>query len=156
MKSIALATRLVGGVAILSAVGLASHVHAQLGVGSTWVRTDALGKGITMTVEACCNGGLRLVYQIPPMGGQPATTLTIDSPMDGTDAPTLIGGKPSGQTMAIKRVDDRHYSAVQKMGGKPTATYSGKISPDGKSMTVDAVAQGGGTVQKFIETWLRK
>lgn len=156
MRSVPAAKRLIGGVAFLSAVGLANQAHAQLGVGSTWVRTDALGKGITMTVEACCNGGLRLIYLIPPMGGQPATTMTVNSPMDGTEVPTLVGGKPSGETMAIRRVDDRHYSAVVKMGGQPLGTFDGTVSADGKAMTVDAVTQAGGTVQKFIETWLRK
>ena len=77
-----------------------------------------------MSVEACCNGGLRLTWQIPAMAGQPPMMLTLHSPMDGTEAPTLVGGKPSGQTMAIKRVDDRHYNAVVKMGGKPVGTFA--------------------------------
>jgi hypothetical protein len=140
------------GVALLLVAGWASHAHAQLGAGTTWLRTDARGKGITMTLEACCNGGLRFVYQIPPMGGQPASTMTVDSPMDGRDAPALVGGKPSGETMAIKRVDDRHYSAVVKMNDQSFGTSNGTVSADGKSMTVDSVYQG----TKTIETWVRK
>ena len=98
--------RLIGSVVFLSAMSWANFAHAQFAVGSTWVRTDALGKGITLTIEACCNGGLRLIYKIPNMGDQPAVTMTVDSPMDGTEVPSLIGGKPSGQTMAARRVDD--------------------------------------------------
>src|SRR5262245_7016432 len=105
MRSAATTKRLICSVAFLSAVGWASLAHAQLGAGSTWVRTDGKGKGIVMSVQACCNGGFRFVWQIPPMGGQPATTMTVDSPMDGTDVPAMVGGKPSGETMAIKRVD---------------------------------------------------
>lgn len=133
------------------------HAHAQFGVGSTWVRTDAQGKGITLTVEACCNGGLRLIYQIPATGGQPAAApITIDSPMDGRDAPALIGGKPSGQTMAVTRIDDHHYNAVVKMNGQPFVTSSSTVSADGKTMTVESVGQSGGNPTKTTETWVRK
>ena len=76
--------------------------------------------------------------------------------MDGTEAPALVGGKPSGETMAIKRVDDHHYSAVVKMGGKPFGTSNGTVSADGKTMTVESVFQGGGNVETIIETWVRK
>ena len=152
MRSAVATKRLICSVAFLSAVGLAHQVHAQLGVGTTWVRTDAKGKGITMTVQACCNGGLRFVWLIPPMGGQPAVTMTVDSPMDGTEVPTIVGGKPSGQAMALKRVDAHHYTAVAKMNGKPFGTSSGTVSADGRTMTVESVF---GTI-KTIETWVRK
>ena len=143
MRSVAATKRLICSVAFLSAVGWANQAHAQLGVGTTWVRTDAQGKGITMTVEACCNGGLRLIWQIPAMANQPATTMTVNSPMDGTEAPALVGGKPSGETMAIKRVDAHRYSAVVKMNGKPFGTSNGTVSADGKTMTVESIFQGG-------------
>ena len=54
-------SRLICSVAFLIALTWATQAQAQFGVGTTWVRTDAAGKGITMTVEACCNGGLRLI-----------------------------------------------------------------------------------------------
>ena len=148
MGSVAATKRFIAGVAFLTAVGWAGHAHAQYSAGSTWVRTDPQGKGITMTLEACCNGGLRLIMQAP----QAATTLTADSPMDGTDVPVLVGGQPSGQTMAIKRLDDRHYSAVMKMGGKPIGTSNGTVSADGKTMTVESVTGA----MKIIESWVRK
>lgn len=148
--------RLIGVLAFPMVVGWASQAHAQLAVGTTWVRTDAAGKGIVLNVEACCNGGLRLVYQIPPMGDQPASTMSVDSPMNGTEVPTLIAGKPSGQTMAIKRVDDHHVTAIVKMNGQPFATYKGTVSLDNKSMTVDGVYGTGSQAQKITETWVRK
>jgi hypothetical protein len=120
------------------------------------VRTDAAGKGIVLNVESCCNGGLRLVYQIPPMGGQPASTLSVDSPMNGTEAPALIAGKPSGETIAIKRVDDHHLTVILRMKGQPFATYNGTILPDNKSTTVDSVHGTGSQAQKITETWVRK
>ena len=128
MRSMPATTRLFFGVVFISAVGWASQAYAQLGVG-TWLRTDEHGKGITMTVE---------------------------SPFDGTDVPALVGGKPSGETMAIKRVDDHHYTAVVKMSGKPYGTSSAVLSPDGKTLTVESVIDMGGKQQKIIETWVKK
>ena len=150
MRSVAATKHWVCGIVFLSAVGWASQAHAQLGVG-TWVRTDAQGKGITMRVEACCNGGLRFIYQIP-IPNQPAITMTVDSPMDGTDTPALVGGKPSGETMAVKRLDDHHYTAVVKMSGKPFGTSNGTVSADGKTLTVESIMLAG----KVIETWVRE
>ena len=148
--------RSIGVLAFLMVVGWTSEAHAQFAVGTTWVRTDAAGKGIVLNVEACCNGGLRLVYHIPSMGGQPASTMSVDSPMNGTEAPVLFAGKPSGETMAIKRVDDHHITAVLKMNGQQFATYKGTISADNKSMTVDGVSGTGSQTQNMTETWVRK
>ena len=153
MKSVAATRRWMCSVVFVSAVGWPGQGYAQFGIGTTWVRTDAQGKGMSMSVEACCNGGLRLIYHIPSMGGQPATTLTVDSPMDGREVPALVGGKSSGETMAIKRVDDHHYTAVLKMNGQTFGTSSGTVSADGKSLTVESVMQG---AEKTVETWVRK
>lgn len=156
MRPVPATKRSLYGVAFLLAVGWASQAQAQLGVG-TWVRTDARGRGLTMTVEPCCNGGYRLVYHVPAMQGQPPTTLTVDSPMDGTEVPALVAGKPSGETMAVERVDDRHYRAVVKMDGKPFGTSSGTLSADRKTLTVESVTQTpGGKAEKIIETWVRQ
>jgi hypothetical protein len=156
MRSVA-AKRLIGSVVFLSALGLASQAHAQLGVG-TWVRTDAEGKGVTMTVASCCSGGFRLTYQIPAAPGQPAMQLVVDSPMDGTEVPALVGGKPSGETMAIKRVDDHHYRAIMKMRGQPLGTSTGTLSADAKTLTVETVNQNrsAAPAEKIIETWIKK
>jgi hypothetical protein len=149
-----LATRRpIGAFAFVLALGWAGLAHAQLGVGTTWLRTDEPGKGIVLTLEACCNGGLRFIWRIPSMGGQPAVTMTVDSPMNGAEAPTLVDGKPTGQTMAVRRVADRQYSATVNMNGKPFGTSNGTVSADNKTMTVVSVF---GTAQKTIETWVRK
>lgn len=155
MRDIAAARRLIGAFAFLLASSWSGQAHAQLGVGTAWIRTDAQGKGIILSVEACCNGGLRLTWQIPSMGGQPASTLSVDSPMNGTEVPALVGGKPSGETMAVKRVDDHHYSAIVKMNGQPFGTSNGTVSADNKTMTVESTF-GGSQAQKIIETWVRK
>jgi bacillopeptidase F (M6 metalloprotease family) len=90
------------------------------------------------------------------MGGVPASTMTVDSPMNGTEVPAVSGGKSSGQTMAIRRLDDHHYSAIVKMNGQLLGTSNGTVSADNKTMTVDSVYGVGGQAQKTIETWVRK
>jgi len=44
--------------------------------------------------------------------------MTVTPPFDGSDAPMLVNGKPSGQTMGIKWVDAHHTITVLKMNGK--------------------------------------
>jgi hypothetical protein len=145
------------GVAFLLGAGGVAPAHAQLGPGTVWERTDAEGKGIVMSVEACCHGGLRLTYRLASTGGQPASTMSIDSPMNGAEAPVLFGGRPSSETMAITRVDEHHYTAVLKMGGQPFGTSTGVVAADGKSLTVESTqARPGGPPRKVIETWVRK
>jgi hypothetical protein len=156
MRLVSATGRLIGGGVFLLAIGWASQAYAQLGVGN-WARTDDKGMGMTMTVEACCNGGRRLIYHMPAMDGQPAMMLTVDSPMDGTEAPAMVGGKPSGETMAIKRIDDRHYSSVVKMGGRPFGTSNATLSADGRTLTIEWVTQSpAGKLEKAIETWVKK
>lgn len=149
-------TRVASLLALLLAFGWAGAARAQLAVGN-WARTDSAGMGMTLTVEGCCNGGLRLTYHIPAMGDQPAATLTVDSPMDGTEVPVLLNGKRSGETMAIKRVDAFHMSGVVKMNGQLFVTSSSTLAADGKSATTESITQmPGGETQKVIETWVKK
>ena len=152
MRSATVVTRFICGAAFLWTLGWGNPAHAQLGVGE-WVRTDAAGKGMTMTVAACCKGGFRLTYLVPIANGQPPLTLTVDLPMDGTEVPTLSAGKPTGQTMSAKRIDDHHYTGVVKQGGQPYLTSNATLSADGKSMTIEDTLAGN---QKVIETWMKK
>jgi hypothetical protein len=153
MRSASIVTRFISGAAFLLTLGWGSPAHAQLGVGE-WVRTDAAGGGMTMTVAACCKGGYRLTYRVPIGNGQPPLILTVDLPMDGTEVPTLSAGKPTGQTMSAKRVDDHHYTGVVKQNGQPYLTTRATLSPDGRSFTVEDTPAG--STQKVIETWAKK
>ena len=131
MRSATVVTRFICGAAFLWTLGWASPAHAQIGVGE-WARTDKEGGGMTMTVAACCKGGFRLTYRIPVGNGQPPLILSVDLPMDGTDVPTMSAGKPTGQTMAAKRIDDRHFTGIVKQDGKVTLTNTATLSADGK------------------------
>jgi hypothetical protein len=142
---------LYGVVTILSLQ--ANIVRAQTFVG-TWVRQDV---PMTMTVEVCCGGGRRLTYKVS-MNGQEAT-MVVESALDGKDAPVLVGGKPSGETMAIRQIDGRHATAVLKMNGQPFGTARGTLSADGKTLAIEddfTSAAGGQPVGKQTETWVRK
>lgn len=109
-----------------------------------------------MTVEACCKGGLRFVYRI---AGMTDAIMTIESPMDGTDVPVMAGGKPTGETMSIKRVDATHTFTVVKMNGKPFGTSKATLSTDGKTLTIENEFTsdiGGPPVGKQTDIWVRK
>lgn len=147
---------LVFGVALL-ALGAATPLFAQVEIG-TWVRQPtASNPGMTMTVEACCSGGRRLTYRF--MIDKKQMRLTVESRLDGKDAPVLIDGKPSGETMAITRVDERHASTIVKMNGTFFGTAKATLSADGKTLTVVndySSSAGGHPAGKYTEVWVRK
>jgi hypothetical protein len=150
------AKRVACGVVILSAWGFGTSVRAQIEIG-TWVKqaTSTSPAGMTMTVEACCNGGRRLTYRLT----NGTLLLVIESAFDGSDAPVMISGKPSGETMAIKRLDSHHAYTVVKMNGKPFGTSKATLSPDGNTITVEneyTVAVPGQPAGKQTEIWVRK
>lgn len=152
MKSARVVTRVVflaGFIVTLAWTGVA---HAQIAVGE-WARTDAAGGGMTMTVAACCGGGYRLTYHVPIQGGQPLT-LTVDLPMNGTEVPVISGGKPTGQMMSAKRVDDHHYTGAMKENGQLSQTNVATLSADGKTLTV--VDTIGASKQVVTEVWAKK
>jgi hypothetical protein len=144
------------GIIASCVIGSASSANAQAGVG-TWERQGVQrpGQPITMTVELCCRTGRRLIYRIPGIDG----VLTVESPFDGSEVPVLLGGKPSGETMAIKQTDDRHWTTILKMNGQLFGTSNGTLSADGRTITVEndfATTVGGNPAGKSTETWVKK
>ncbi len=151
------ATTLACGTAMF-VLAFATSLHAQVEIG-TWVRQDTAFKAGTMTmdVEACCRGGRRLTYHI--LMGKTQSLITVESPFDGTEAPVLVNGKPTGETMAIKRVDAHHASTIVKMNGAPFGTSEATLSPDGKTLTVlndFSSSTGGQQAGKTTEIWVKK
>lgn len=147
---------IVCGVALLGALAVATSVRAQIEVG-TWVRQAeaAMPGTMTMTVERCCGNGRRIVYR---MEGTP-TVMTFESRFDGSEAPMLVDGKPTVETMAVKRLDDHHTFTVMKRNGKAFGTSKATLSTDGKTITVEneiTSTEGGQPVGKHTEVWVRK
>jgi hypothetical protein len=150
------ARRVACGAAILWTLGSASWLRAQTSIG-TWVKqpTTATARPLTMTVEACCGGGRRLTYRI----ASGIVVMTVESPFDGTDVPVIVAGKPNGETMAIKRLNDHQTFTVIKMNGKPFGTSKATLSPDDKTMTVESeytTDAGGVKAGKHTDIWVRK
>ncbi|HEX5037242.1 MAG TPA: hypothetical protein VFX30_08805 [bacterium] len=119
----------------------------------TW--TSKSHPGITLTIESFGAGGARLTYHI--QSDSKVTLMSLESLLNGSEAQVTIDGKPSGETMAIKRLDDRHTFTVIKMNGQPFGTSKGELSVDGKTLTSenDQPVPGGPNV-KTTEIWERK
>jgi hypothetical protein len=145
------------GVVLVCAFLSAADLNAQLSVG-TWVKKAAPGEmgAISMTIEMCCNGGRRIAYHLK---GRQEVLMTIDSALDGSDAPVMIAGKPSGETMGIKRLDDHRVVTVLKMNGTQFGVSHATISDDGRTLMVEneITASGAGrTPGKTTETWIKQ
>lgn len=142
-------------IVVVSTLMAASSLQAQFSVG-TWMQTAPM-KGLTMAVEPCCNGGRRLVFHITL--GQKTQTMTVDSRFDGSDAPVLADGKANGETMALKRVDDRRTNTVFKRNGKVYRTSTSVESADRMTLTVEnefVDPDSGKVTGKMTETYARK
>ena len=125
----------------------------------TWVLRDPTSKfRVTMTLEEV-GSGWKLTYRIPvPNAGSTAVTsvMTVETALDGKDALTLVDGKPAGQTMAIRKIDDYHTSAVIKMQGKQTGSSTSELSPDGKVIKSEndvPMTSPDGAVGKQVQYW---
>jgi len=133
------------------AVAIASSTQAQLAAG-TWVLREA--PQLSMVVEPA-GSGYDITYHVVGPDGK-AVRMTLRTPLDGSETPFLIDGKPTGQTYAGRRVDSRHTTGVVKMNGKPIGTSRAELSADGKTITVEndnTAAVGGNPVGKRIEHW---
>lgn len=131
------------------------RLQAEFSIG-TWVQTAPM-KGLTMTVEECCNGGRRLTFQVTL--DQKRQTFTVESRFDGSDAPVLVDGKPNGETMALKRDSDLRTTTVFKRSGKVYRRSTTVESSDRRTLTVENEfidpADGRGT-GKMTETYARR
>ena len=142
-------------IVVLFALTSVRPLQAQFSVG-TWVQTAPM-KGLTMTVEDCCNGGRRLIFHVTL--GQKTQTTIVESRFDGSDAPVLVDAKPNGETMALKRVDERRTTTVFKRSGKVYRTSTTTESADRKTLISESefIDTGDGRVTgKMTETYVRK
>jgi hypothetical protein len=108
-----------------------------------------------MMVEAAGNGR-KLTYNFGP--GVHGMVMSVLTQLDGKDAPVLVNGKPSGQTMGIRMIDSRHASAILKLHGKEYLTSKSEISADGKVLKVENIpvtSAGNGQVL-MVEYWDKK
>jgi hypothetical protein len=124
-----------------------------------WVmRNSTKGVRLTMTLEEV-GTGWKITYRIPGQdarGAAASSVMTIETALDGKEVPNLVGGKPSGQTMEIRKVDDRHTFTIVKFQGKQTGVSKSEISPDGKVIKSEneiAVSGPNGMAGKQVQYW---
>jgi hypothetical protein len=123
----------------------------------TWVRRDPLpGGALTLTVEAV-GSGRKLTYNFGP-NAPAGSVMVVVTQLDGKDAPVLLDGKPTGQTMAIRLIDSRHTFAVMKFQGKEGTTAKSELSADGKVLKVENMmpTSGGNGPVVLVEYWDKK
>ena len=142
-------------VAALLLTGASPAAAADSPIG-TWVKKAEAGKpAMTLQIEQWSPGKAKLTWHV----AQANMVLTIVSALDGTFAPLLLNGRPSGETMSIKLIDRRHATGVVKMNGKPFGTSKSTFSEDFKTMTVEndfSESMGGNQAGKSTEVWTRK
>jgi hypothetical protein len=124
-----------------------------------WVQRDSkLKSGFTMTLEEV-GSGWKITYRIAgktARGAAVSSVMTIQTALDGTEAPTLVDGKPSGQTMAIRKIDSHHTYTVVKFQGKQTGISKSELLPDGKvikSENENTVSGPNGVAGKQVQYW---
>jgi hypothetical protein len=123
----------------------------------TWVKKKAEpGKpGMVLRIETWSTDGAKLTWELK--GAKMAMTLATK--LDGKDAPLLMNGKPSGETMAITRIDKLRSTTILKMNGKQFGTSKATFSADLNTMTVENdVSHGAGGIEvgKTTEVWTRQ
>ena len=142
--------------ALLLSLVAASPAFAASSPVGTWVKKDEAGKpGMTFTIEEWGPGKAKLTWRTAAS----KMVLTLVSTLDGSPAPLMIDGKPSGETMAIKLIDKRHTTTTLQMNGKPFGSSKSAFSADFNTMTVEnetAAPAGGNPSGKTTEIWIRK
>ncbi len=141
MKPIALAAFCLG---LLSAQSLPT---------GTWVRRASDGVHSTLIIEPI-GAGRKLTFTIEQPGA-PSTTMIATTQLDGKDAIVSVNGKPSGQTMAIRALDDHHFANILKINGNTFATQKSELSPDGKTIKTESTPTAPGQ-PNTVEYWDKK
>jgi hypothetical protein len=134
-------------------VALAASARAQIAPG-TWIKRGT--SAMVMIVESA-GPGIKITYQFNGADGKPMSrnVMTIVTMLDGKEAAVLIDGKPSGETMAVKRIDALHTFTVIKMQGKEFGTSKLEVSGDGRVLKVEnhATAGAGQPASVTMEYW---
>ena len=139
----------------LLAITAAQADMGLLGLG-TWVQRDGI---MVLSVEEA-GANRKLTYRARGPDGKFAKgELTMVTQGDGKDAPMLIDGKPTGQSMAIRRVGANKTHTVLKLNGKDCGTSTSEVSADGKVMKSETEYSNpacGATGKKQVTMWDRK
>jgi hypothetical protein len=145
---------------VVCLLSLSSVVGADSLWNGTWIlRGSTPGSSLTMKVEEVGTGWKLTHRVVGPDAPAASTVSTVLTPLDGKEVPVLVNGKPTGQTMGIKKIDSRHTVTVMKFQGKEMSVSKTEISPNGKILTVEteyAAWNPIGPAAKQIEYWNRQ
>jgi hypothetical protein len=108
-----------------------------------------------MTVEEV-GTGWKLTYNVVGVAASGSTVSTVLTPLNGNDVPVLVNGKPSGQTMGIRRIDSRHTVTVLRFQGKETGISKAELSPNGKVLKVETDYADSNPIRNEIQYWDRQ
>ena len=136
---------------IIFLAGLLPVLRADSVPVGIWVRRpNQSGASATMVIEAA-GSGRKLTFTVAIASGA-TFTMVVTTQLDGKDAPVYVDGKPSGETMAIRMIDDHHTINIIKMNGNSMTTQKSELSADGKVIKVESTPMvSGGT-----EYWDKK
>ena len=141
---------------VVCLISAASGALAQLPLPvGTWIKRPSSTPPMMMLIEPA-SPGIKITYKMLGPGGAPMNdkVVTVVTALDGKEAPMMIDGKDSGQTMATLRTDANHATTIVKMQGKDFGKSTTELSADGKTMKVEndfSVANP--SVGKQIEYW---
>jgi hypothetical protein len=103
--------------------------------------------------------GIKITYRMLGPDGNPMNqnVITVITALDGKEAPMIMDGKATGQTMATLRTDANHASTIVKLQGKDFGMSLTELSPDGKTMKVENdFSISNPSVGKQVEYWDKK
>jgi hypothetical protein len=120
----------------------------------TWVRRPNKDGGSSIMIVEAAGTGRKLTFKVAVAGGG-TSTMIVTTQLDGKDAPVFVDDKPSGETMAIRKVDDHHALNFIKMNGNPMLTQKSELSADGKVIKVESTPMIPGG-QYGTEYWDKK
>jgi hypothetical protein len=100
--------------------------------------------------------GWKLPYKVVGPVASGTIVSTVLTQLDGKDVPVLVEGKPSGQTMGIKKIDSRHTVGVVKFQGKEMGISKSEISPDGKVFRIETDYAPSNPIGKEVQYWDRQ
>ena len=141
---------------VVCLLSLSSMVGADSLWSGTWVlRELPQGGRLIMTVEEV-GTGWKLTYKVVGPDAPGSTVSTVLTSLNGKDVPVLLNGKPSGQTMGIRRIDSRHTVTVLRFRGKETGISKAELSSNGKVLKVETDYVVSNPIGKEIQYWDRQ
>ncbi|TKB89549.1 MAG: hypothetical protein E8D41_13155 [Nitrospira sp.] len=141
---------------VVCLLSLSSVVSADSLWNGAWVLRVPPQEGrLIMTVEEV-DTGWTLTYQVVGPDAPASTVSTVQTPLNGKEVPLLVNGKPSGQTMGIKRIDTYRTVTILKFKGKETGVSKAEVSPDGKVLKIEIDYVSSNPIGKEIQYWDRQ